>query len=92
MYCSFRCFCIGSVVMRQNATHKVIRYVPMIISAVGCVFAVGLHIYALITYSMGVVSESVLAENQYFASFILIPAGICLIGAVVGFLIGKKVN
>lgn len=46
----------------------------MVISAVGCMFAVGLHIYALITYNMGVVSESVLAENQYIASFILIPA------------------
>lgn len=35
---------------------------------------------------------SVLAENQYFATFILIPAGICLIGSVVGFLIAKKVK
>ena len=92
MYCSVHCFCIDSVVMRKNATHKAIRYIPMLISAFGCVFAIGLHIYALITYSLGVVSESVLAENQYFATFILIPAGICLIGAVAGFLIGKKVK
>ena len=63
----------------------------MLTSSVGCLFAVGLHIYAIITYGMGVVSKSVLAENQYFASFILIPAGICLIGAAAGFLIGKKV-
>ena len=63
----------------------------MLTSAVGFVFAIGVYIYAIITYSMGVVSESVLAENQYFASFLLIPAGICLIGAAAGFLIGKKV-
>lgn len=63
-------FALAQLLWVKNAPHKVIRYVPMIISAVGCVFA----------------------ENQYFASFILIPAGICLIGAVVGFLIGKKVN
>ncbi len=88
----FVAFALAQLLCAKNATHKVIRYIPILISAVGCVFAVGLHIYALIIYSMGVVSESVLAENQYFASFILIPAGICLIGAVVGFLIGKKVK
>lgn len=88
----FVAFALAQLLCAKNATHKVIRYIPILISAVGCVFAVGLHIYALITYSMGVVSESVLAENQYFASFILIPAGICLIGAVAGFLIGKKVK
>ena len=88
----FVAFALAQLLCAKNATHKVIRYIPILISAVGCVFAVGLHIYALIIYSMGVVSESVLAENQYFASFILIPAGICLIGAVAGFLIGKKVK
>ena len=88
----FVAFALAQLLCAKNATHKVIRYIPMLISTVGCVFAVGLHIYALITYSMGVASESVLAENQYFATFILIPAGICLIGAVAGFLIGKKVK
>jgi len=88
----FVAFALAQLLCAKNATHKVIRYIPILISAVCCVFAVGLHIYALIIYSMGVVSESVLAENQYFASFILIPAGICLIGAVAGFLIGKKVK
>ena len=86
----FVAFALAQLLCTKNATHKVIRYSPMLIS--GCVFAIGLHIYALITYSIGVVSESVLAENQYFATFILIPAGICLIGAVAGFLIGKKVK
>ena len=88
----FVAFALAQLLCTKHATHKVIRYIPMLISAVGCVVAIGLHIYARITYSLGVVSESVLAENQYFASFILIPAGICLIGAVVGFLIGKKLS
>ena len=88
----FVAFALTQLLCTKSATHKVIRCIPMLISAFGCVFAIGLHIYALITYSLGVVSESVLAENQYFATFILIPAGICLIGAVAGFLIGKKVQ
>ena len=88
----FVAFALAQLLCTKHATHKVIRYIPMLISAFCCVFAIGLHIYALITYSLGVVSESVLAENQYFATFILIPAGICLIGAVAGFLIGKKVK
>jgi hypothetical protein len=87
----FVAFASAQLLCAKSAAHKVIRYIPMLTSAVGCLFAVGLHIYAIITYGMGVVSESVLAENQYFASFILIPAGICLIGAAAGFLIGKKV-
>lgn len=87
----FVAFASAQLLCAKSAAHKVIRYIPMLTSAVGCLFAVGLHIYAIITYGMGVVSESVLAENQYFASFLLIPAGICLIGAAAGFLIGKKV-
>ena len=88
----FIAFALTQLLCTKNAIHKAIRYIPMLISAVGCVVAIGLHIYARITYSLGVVSESVLAENQYFASFILIPAGICLMGAVAGFLLGKKVQ
>ena len=88
----FVAFASAQLLCTKNAAHKVIWYIPMLTSAVGFVFAIGVYIYAIITYSMGVVSESVLAENQYFASFILIPAGICLIGAVAGFLIGKKVR
>ena len=87
----FAAFALAQLLCTKHATHKVIRYIPMLISAVGCVFAIGLLIYARITYSLGVVSESVLAENQYFALFILIPAGICLTGAADGFLIGKRV-
>ena len=88
----FAASALAQLLCTRNATHKVIRYSPMLISAFGCAFAIGLHIYALITYSMGFVSESVLAENQYFATFILMPAGIYLIGAAAGFLIGKKVK
>lgn len=64
----------------------------MLTSAVGTVAAIGMHTYALITYYMGTASESVLAENQYFATFILVPAGICLIGSMLGFLIAKKIK
>ena len=87
----FVAFALAQLVCGRSAAHKVIRYMPMLIPAAGCLFAVGLHIYAIITYNMGVVSKSELAENQYFASFILIPAGICLIGAAAGFLLGRKV-
>ena len=88
----FVAFALTQLLCTKNATHKVIRCIPMLISAFGCVFAIGLRIYALITYSMGIVSESVLAENQYFATFILIPAGICLIGAVAGFYLARKLS
>ena len=88
----FVVFALAQLLCTKNVTHKVIRYIPMLISAFGCVFAIGLHIYALITYSMGAVSKSVLAENQYFATFILIPAGICLIGAVAGFYLARKLS
>ena len=88
----FIAFAVAQLLCAKKATHKVILYIPMLISAFGCVFAIGLHIYALITYSLGVVSESVLAENQYFATFILIPAGICLIGAVAGFYLARKLS
>lgn len=88
----FVVFAVAQLLFTKKATRKVIQYVPMLISAVGTVSAIGLHAYSLITYHMGTASESVLAENQYFATFILIPAGICLIGSIVGFLIAKKVK
>lgn len=88
----FIAFAVAQLLCAKKATHKVILYIPMLISAIGGVFSIGLHIYARITYSMGAVSKSVLAENQYYATFILIPAGICLIGAVIRFLIGEKLK
>ena len=42
----FVAFALAQLLCAKNATHKVIRYIPILISAVGCVFAVGLHIYA----------------------------------------------
>lgn len=90
MYHFARYICCGSVAITKEATHRVVKYVPMLVSAIGAVAAIGLHAYALITYHMGTASESVIAENQYFATFILIPAGICLIGSVVGFFVAKK--
>lgn len=88
----FIVFAVAQVLFTKKVTHKVVTYVPMLASAIGAVTAIGIHAYALITYSMGTASESVLAENQYFATFILVPAGICLIGSIVGFLIVKKVK
>lgn len=86
----FVVFAIAQLLCTKKTTHKVFKCIPMFVSAIGTVFAIGLHAYALITYHMGTASESVLAENQYFATFILIPAGICLIGSVVGFFVAKK--
>lgn len=86
----FVVFAIAQLLCTKKATHKVFKCIPMLVSAIGTVFAIGLHAYALITYHMGTASESVLAENQYFATFILIPAGICLIGSVVSYLVAKK--
>ena len=88
----FVVFAITELLCTKKVTNKVVKNIPMIASAIGTVFAIGLHAYALITYHTGTASESVLAENQYFATFILIPAGICLIGSIVGFLIAKKVK
>ena len=88
----FIVFAVAQLLFTKKATHKVVKCVPILASAIGAVAAIGIHAYALITYSMGTVSESVLAENQYFATFILVPAGICLIGSIVGFLIAKKVK
>lgn len=85
----FAAFAVVQLLLTQKATHKVIRYIPLILSTAVTVFAVGLHIYARITYEMGMASESVLAENQYFAMFICIPALICLVGSIVGLMIGK---
>ena len=88
----FVVFAVAQLLFTKKATNKVAKYIPMLISAVGTVAAIGMHAYALITYHMGTASESVLAENQYFATFILVPAGICLIGSIVGFLIAKKIK
>lgn len=85
----FILFAAVQFILSKKAGNKIARYIPMIVSAIVTIFAVGLHIYARITYEMGVASESVLAENQYFAMFICIPALICLVGSIIGALLGK---
>ena len=88
----FAAVAVVQLLLTQKATHKVFSCIPMLVAAIGTVVAIGMHAYALITYHMGTASESVLAENQYFATFILVPAAICLIGSIVGFLLAKKVK
>lgn len=85
----FVAFSLAQFLLNKKVNQKVVKHIPVIISAMITIFAVGLHIYARITYEMGAVSESVLAENQYFAMFICVPALISFAGSLVGLLIGK---
>ena len=82
-------FALLQLLFSKNFSNKVIGNIPVIISAVIAAFAIVLHILSLITYNCGIISRSVLVENQYFAAMLLIPAGICLVGSIVGVLIGK---
>ena len=86
----FVMFAAVQFILCKKAGNKIARYIPMIVSAMVTIFAAGLHLYARITYEMGAASESVLAENQYFAMFICIPALICLAGSIIGALLGKS--
>ena len=85
----FILFAAVQFILSKRVSNRIARYIPLIVSAMVTIFAVGLHIYARITYEMGAASESVLAENQYFAMFICIPALICLAGSIIGALLGK---
>lgn len=85
----FVVFALAQLLLAKKSSHKIIKHIPMISSALLAVFSIGLHIYTLIIYNMKFISSSVLAENQYFATFLLIPAGICLVGSVVGLGISK---
>lgn len=82
-------FALTEFLFAKRAKRKITRVIPMLVAAVGSLGAIALHIYALLTYCFGVVSKSVLVENQYFATFILIPAAICLIGSLAGYWISK---
>ena len=79
-------FGVAQFLFAKKVSHRIIRFIPTLTSVAVAALSVGLHIYAQITYSIGIASESVLAENQYFATFLLIPAAICLIGSVAGLL------
>lgn len=85
----FILFAAVQFILSKRVSNRIARCIPLIVSAMVTIFAVGLHIYARITYELGAASESVLAENQYFAMFICIPALICLAGSVIGALLGK---
>ena len=85
----FILFAAVQFILSKRVSNRIARCIPPIVSAMVTIFAVGLHIYARITYELGAASESVLAENQYFAMFICIPALICLAGSVIGALLGK---
>ena len=88
----FIVFAIAQLLCIQKGTNKIMKYIPMLASAIGCAFSIGLHAYALITHQIGAVSESVLVENRYFATFTLVPAGICFVGSIIGALIAKSVK
>lgn len=71
-------------VLASKINCKAIRFLPMIISSLAVISCLAIYLG-----SYAISSESVMAENQYFAAFLGTYTGIAWIGSVVGLIITK---
>lgn len=73
-----------------NKAHKKwIKFIPSILTSIGLLVSIILHIGAYLSYELNISSESVMAENQYFALFMWVIFVPCFIGCLVGLLLSK---
>ena len=82
-------FCIAQIVFMKKATGKWVKYLPTAIGGVGAIISLVIYNISYIPFYLEMQSQSVLAENQYFAMTICILAMPCLIGGLLGIVMAK---
>ena len=82
-------FCIIQMACLKKVSKKWLKYLPTAIGGAGVVIGIAIYYLSYIPFSMNMDSESVLAENQYFALTIGVLFMPCLVGAVLGIVMTK---
>lgn len=82
-------FCITQIILMKKATGKWIKYLPTAIGGVGAIISLVIYNISYIPFYLEMQSQSVLAENQYFAMTICILSMPCLMGGLLGIVMAK---
>lgn len=77
-------FCVLQFIFSTKTNNPFIKYLLISVTTVGLLFSFVLYLGVF-----GTDSQSVIAENQYFAKFIGFPLGAGFIGCLLGLLIYK---
>ena len=77
-------FCIVQFLVLLKIKKNWIKWVPIALTLAGLLFCLVLYLNLFWTNS-----SSVIAENQYFSSFLLKPISLSFIGCLLGFIIYK---
>lgn len=72
------------LVLASKVKCKAVKFLPVIISSLAVISCLAIYLG-----SYAISSESVMAENQYFAAFLGTHTGIAMIGSFVGLIITK---
>ena len=77
-------FCISEMILMKKSNKKLIKYLPTSIGVMGVLLSLMVRYFSYIPFWMGIYSQSVLLENQYFALMICVLFTPCLIGGIFG--------
>lgn len=82
-------FCITQIALLKKASKKWLKYLPTVIGGMGVVAGLVIYYISYILFVLKMDSQSVLAENQYFALMICVLFMPCLTGALMGIVVAK---
>lgn len=82
-------FCLIQIAFLKKGNKKWVKYLPTVIGSIGVVVGIAIYYISYIPFLMKMQSQSVLAENQYFALTICILFMPCLVGALLGIVMKK---
>ena len=65
------------------------KYLPAAISSIGLAMVGCIYVFSEVLHKTKMISQSVMAENQYFAAFLGTYTGIAMIGSILALIITK---
>ena len=82
-------FCSLQVVLIKKGRKNRMKYFPIAIGGIGVAAGFVVYYISYLPFLLEIQSKSVLSENQYFALMICVLFMPCLVGALLGIVIGK---
>ena len=82
-------FCIIQILLLKKGNKKWLKYLPVAIGGIGVLLGIAIYCIAYIPFLLEMQSQSVLSENQYLGLTVCILFMPCLIGALLGSVMGK---
>ena len=82
-------FCIMQTLFYKKGKKKWMKYLPAAISSIGLAMVGCIYVFSEVLHKTKMISQSVMAENQYFSIWMCVLIAPCLLGSIMGIILPK---